>query len=179
MKNKKNKNKESNWILIITFSAFFISMIFNLGAQSVLEKVNVIVGIIIILLFILIGVIFDIIGVAVQSSDTVPFHSMASKKIKTAKTAKKMLENSAKVSSFCNDVIGDICGIISGGAATVVSLSIAVKLNVDPTIPTLLVTSLVAALTIGGKAIGKGIAVNKSEYIITKVTKVMEYFKKK
>jgi len=179
MKNKKNKNKESNWILIITFSAFFISMIFNLGAQSVLEKVNVVVGIIIILLFILIGVIFDIIGVAVQSSDTVPFHSMASKKIKTAKTAKKMLENSAKVSSFCNDVIGDICGIISGGAATVVSLSIAVKLNVDPTIPTLLVTSLVAALTIGGKAIGKGIAVNKSEYIITKVTKVMEYFKKK
>lgn len=179
MKNKKNKNKESNWILIITFSAFFISMIFNLGAQSILEKVNVLVGIIIIFLFILIGVIFDIIGVAVQSSDTVPFHSMASKKIKTAKTAKKMLENSAKVSSFCNDVIGDICGIISGGAATVVSLSIAVKLNVDPTIPTLLVTSLVAALTIGGKAVGKGIAVNKSEYIITKVTKVMEYFKKK
>ena len=47
MKNKK-KNKESNWILIITFSAFFISMMFNLGAQSILEKVNVLVGIIII-----------------------------------------------------------------------------------------------------------------------------------
>jgi len=179
MKNKKNKNKELNWILTITFLAFFITIIFSLGAQSILENVNIFVGIIIILLFIFVGIIFDIIGVAVQSSDTVPFHSMASKKIKTAKTAKKMLENSAKVSSFCNDVIGDICGIISGGAATVVSLSIAVKLNVDPTIPTLLVTSLVAALTIGGKAIGKGIAVNKSEYIITKVTKVMEYFKKK
>lgn len=179
MKNKKNKSKETNWILIITFSAFFISLIFNLGAQSILEKVNILVGVIIILLFIFIGVIFDIIGVAVQSSDTVPFHSMASKKIKTARTAKKMIENSAKVSSFCNDVIGDICGIISGSAATVVSASIAVKMNVNPTISTLLVTSLVAALTIGGKAIGKGIAVSKSEYIITKVTKVMEYFKRK
>ena len=98
MKNKKNKNL--NWILTITFVAFFITLIFSLGAQSILESVNIFVGIIIILLFIFIGIIFDIIGVAVQSSDTVPFHSMASKKIKTAKTAKKMLKNSAKVSTF-------------------------------------------------------------------------------
>lgn len=179
MKNKKNKNKETNWILTITFLAFFITIIFSLGAQSILESVNIFVGIIIILLFIFIGIIFDIVGVAVQSSDTVPFHSMASKKIKTAKTAKKMLKNSAKVSTFCNDVIGDICGIISGSAVTVVSASIALKLGVDGTIPTLLITSLVAALTIGGKAIGKGIAVNKSEEIITLATKVMQKFSKK
>lgn len=179
MKSNKKKNKELSWILTITFLAFFITIIFSLGAQSILENVNIFVGIIIILLFIFVGIIFDIIGVAVQSSDTVPFHSMASKKIKTAKTAKKMLKNSAKVSTFCNDVIGDICGIISGSAVTVVSASIAIKLGVDGTIPTLLITSLVAALTIGGKAIGKGIAVNKSEYIITKATKVMEHFSKK
>lgn len=179
MKNKKNKNKESNWILTITFLAFFITILFSLGAQSILENVNIFVGIIIIFIFIFVGIIFDIIGVAVQSSDTVPFHSMASKKIKTAKTAKKMLKNSPKVSSFCNDVIGDICGIISGSAVTVVSLGIALKLGIDETLPTLLITSLVAALTIGGKAIGKGIAVSKSEYIITKVTKVMQKFSKK
>jgi len=179
MKKNKKKNKETNWILTITFLAFFITIIFSLGAQSILENVNIFVGIIIILLFIFVGIIFDIIGVAVQSSDTVPFHSMASKKIKTAKTAKKMLKNSAKVSTFCNDVIGDICGIISGSAVTVVSASIALKMGVDGTVPTLLITSLVAALTIGGKAIGKGIAVSKSEYIITKATKVMQYFSKK
>lgn len=176
MKNKKNK--ETKWIITITLLAFFISLIFSLGAQSVLENVNIFVGILIILLIIFIGVIFDIIGVAVQSSDTVPFHSMASKKIKSAKAAKKMLENSAKVSSFCNDVIGDVCGIISGSAVAVVSISIANKLNLDSTITTLLITSIVAALTIGGKALGKGVAISKSEYIITKVTKIMQYFKK-
>lgn len=176
MKNKKNK--ETKWIITITLLAFFISLIFSLGAQSVLENVNIFVGVLIILLIIFIGVIFDIIGVAVQSSDTVPFHSMASKKIKTAKAAKKMLENSAKVSSFCNDVIGDVCGIISGSAVAVVSISIANKLNLDSTITTLLITSIVAALTIGGKALGKGVAISKSEYIITKVTKIMQYFKK-
>ena len=174
----KTKNKEINWIITITLSAFFISMLFNLGAQSVLENVNIFVGVLIIILIILVGVVFDIIGVAVQSSDTVPFHSMASKKVKTAKTAKKMLKNSAKVSTFCNDVIGDVCGIISGSAVIVVSSSIALKLGVDSTIPNLLITSVVAALTIGGKAIGKGIAVNKSEYIITKTTKVLQYFNK-
>lgn len=175
---KTKKNKETKWIITITLLAFFISLIFSLGAQSILENVNVFVGILIILLIIFIGVIFDIIGVAVQSSDTVPFHSMASKKIKSAKAAKKMLENSAKVSSFCNDVIGDVCGIISGSAVAVVSISVADKLNLDSTITTLLITSTVAALTIGGKALGKGVAISKSEYIITKVTKIMQHFKK-
>lgn len=175
---KTKKNNETKWIITITLLAFFISLIFSLGAQSILENVNIFVGILIILLIIFIGVIFDIIGVAVQSSDTVPFHSMASKKIKSAKAAKKMLENSAKVSSFCNDVIGDVCGIISGSAVAVVSISVADKLNLDSTITTLLITSIVAALTIGGKALGKGVAISKSEYIITKVTKIMQHFKK-
>lgn len=172
-------NKNIKWITTITLLAFFITIVFSLGSQFLLEDVGILFGVIIILLFVLIGVIFDIIGVAVQSSDTVPFHAMASKKIRNAKTAKKMLENSDKVSSFCNDVIGDICNIISGSAGIVVATTISTKLNINLTISTLLVTSIIASLTIGGKAIGKGIAVKKSEYIVTKVTKIMHMFKKK
>ncbi len=166
-------NKNIKWIIEITIIAFLITILFSLGSQMILKDVHIIIGILIILLFILIGVIFDIIGVAVQSSDTKPFHAMASKKVKNAKTAKKMLKNSAKVSSFCNDVIGDICNIISGSAGVVVASTIAIKYNFDITITTLIVTSLIAALTIGGKALGKGIAVSKSEYIITKVSKII------
>jgi len=173
------KNKNTSWIITITFLAFFITIIFSLLSSKLLEDVGILVGVIVILLFILIGVIFDIIGVAVQSSDTVPFHAMAAKKIKGAKTAKKMLNNSAKVSSFCNDVIGDICNIISGSAGLVVSTSISQKLDINLTIATLIVTSITAALTIGGKAMGKGIAVNKSEYIVTKVTSLLNKFSKK
>jgi len=172
-------NKNTKWILTITLLAFLITIIFSLGSQFLLKDVNIIFGIIIILLFVLIGVIFDIIGVAVQSSDTVPFHAMASKKIKNAKTAKKMLKNSDKVSSFCNDVIGDICNIISGSAGIVVATSISHKFDISLTMSTLLVTSIIASLTIGGKAIGKGIAVKKSEYIVSKVTRLMHKFKKK
>lgn len=170
--------KNTKWIIEITLIAFIITIIFSLGSQELLKDVHIITGIIIILIFIFIGVIFDIIGVAVQSSEVTPFHAMASKKVKNAKTAKKMLKNSAQVSSFCNDVIGDICNIISGSAGVVVSNAIANKFNFDITLTTLITTSIIASLTIGGKAIGKNIAVNKSEYIVTKVTKVMNIFKK-
>ena len=170
--------KNTKWIIEITLIAFIITIIFSLGSQELLKDVHIITGIIIILIFIFIGVIFDIIGVAVQSSELTPFHAMASKKVKNAKTAKKMLKNSAQVSSFCNDVIGDICNIISGSAGVVVSNAIANKFNFDITLTTLITTSIIASLTIGGKAIGKNIAVNKSEYIVTKVTKVMNIFKK-
>ena len=168
--------KDIKWILKITILAFVITIIFSLGSQVILEDVNLILGIFVILLFIFIGVIFDIIGVAVQSSDTKPFHAMASKKVKGAVTAKKMLEKRAKVSSFCNDVIGDICNIISGSAGLVVATSISSKFNLNSTVIILLVTSLIAALTIGGKAFGKGIAVDKSESIVNKVTKIINIF---
>ena len=103
--------RDYKWIFTITLLGFLITILFTLGSQSILKDVNIVVGIIIILVFIILGVLFDIIGVAVQSSEEQSFHAMASKKVKGAKTANKMLQNSDKVSSFCNDVIGDICGI--------------------------------------------------------------------
>ena len=172
-------NKNTRWIINITLIAFIITILFSLGSQFVLKDVHIITSIFVILLFIFIGVLFDIIGVAVQSSEKSVFHAMASKKVRHAKTAKHMLENSAKVSSFCNDVIGDICNIISGSAGIVVANSISLRFNLNTTIITLIITSLIAALTIGGKAIGKNIAVKKSEYIVNKTTKFIGKFKRK
>ena len=122
--------RDIKWIITITILSFIITLIFSFGSNTLLENVNLIIGVIIIFIFILLGIIFDIIGVAVQSSKEVAFHAMASKKVKGAKTAKKMLANSDKVSSFCNDVIGDICNIISGSAGLVVALQIANKFNI-------------------------------------------------
>jgi len=170
--------KNIKWIMTVTLLAFFITILFTLISSSLLENVNILVGIIIIVIFILLGVIFDIIGVAVASSDPEPFHAMASKKIHGANTAKRMLKNAEKVSSFCNDVIGDICGIMSGSAGLVVATSISSKYDFNLTITTLLITAIIASLTIGGKAMGKGVAISKSEYIVTKVTKLLNLFKK-
>ena len=114
-----------NWILKIAIIAFLITIIFSLGSQFILNGVGIVIGIVVIIVFIIIGILFDIIGVAVQSSSDTPFHAMASKKISKAKKAKKMIKNAPQVSSFCNDVIGDICNIITGSAGVVVASRIA------------------------------------------------------
>lgn len=170
--------KKNNWILTITILTFFITIVFSVTSNFILSDLGIIFGILIIIVFILLGVIFDMIGIAVASADDKAFHSMASKRIKTARLAIKMIKNSARVSSFCNDVIGDICNIMSGSAAIIVANAIAVKLNINSTITILVITSLIASLTIGGKAYGKSIAMEKNITILYEAAKVLSLFRR-
>lgn len=165
MKSKQN----IKWILLITSLTFVISMIFSYLSETILKKSNIVIELLVLLTVILIGIIFDMIGVAVTTCAEYPFHAMASRKIKGAKTAIKLIKNKDKVSSFCNDVIGDICGIVSGTAGVIIATSIAK----DSIICSLLVTATISSLTIGGKALGKKVAVNKSENITKIVSKVL------
>ena len=180
-KEKEKKNKllpDFKWIIIILGMSFSISLLFSFISESVLPNVPVIVGIIVVILFILIGILFDMIGVAVTSADEKPFHSMNSRKVPGADIAVKFKKNAAKVSSFCNDVIGDICGIVSGSAGAMIALSIADVLDMNKFVISLLVTSLIAALTITGKAMGKSFAINKSNIILYKFSKAVSHFYK-
>lgn len=171
------KNVDFKWVFQISILAFIISLAFSAGSNVVLENVNIYFGILIVLLFIGIGVLFDMIGIAVASADDKAFHSMATKRVKGSKTAVKLIKNAEKVSAFCNDVIGDICNIISGSAGAVIAVSLSAKYNIDAVISALLVTSVVAALTIGGKATGKSFAINKSNVIIYRFSKIINFFK--
>lgn len=182
VKVKKEKNKkdlvEFKWVGIITILAFIISIIFSAIAQSIIPNVNVIISIFLVLSVIFIGIIFDMIGMAVTVADTKVFHAMSAKKVKGAKTAIKLIKNAPKVSSICNDVIGDICGIISGSGGAAISAMLAIELKINALIPSLIVTALIASMTIGGKALGKGIAVAKANFIIDKFSKILSIFSK-
>jgi CBS domain containing-hemolysin-like protein len=101
---------------------------------------------------------------------------MASRRIKGAKQCIWIIRNSEKVSSFCNDVVGDISGIISGATGAVVISRIVMATSVDELLIQLVLTSLIAALTIGGKALGKGFAINYNNQIIFLVGKVLYLF---
>ena len=174
----KSKNNRTKWIVTVTFLAFFISFIFSFGSNIVMPKVNLFIGIFILLLFIVIGIIFDMIGVAVTSTNEEPLHAMSSKKIKGAKKAVLFKKNADKVSSFCNDVSGDICGIISGSAGVTITSSLSDKLNINPLYIGLIITAITASLTIGGKAIGKGIAQKNTTKIVGFVGKILKVFSK-
>lgn len=178
---KRTKQKELinyEWIIKIVLLTFCISFIFSTLSETVIPSVNVIIGIIILILFIGLGIVFDMIGVAVTASDIAPFNSMNSRKIKGADVAVLFKKNADKVASFCNDVVGDICGIISGSAGSIIAVSISNTLKFDITITVLIVTSLIASLTIGGKALGKSFAINKSNEILYKFSKFVAYFYK-
>lgn len=174
----KKEHVDVSWIIKIVVIAFTISFALSFVSQMTIPKLSIWLGVIVTLLFIFIGIIFDIVGVAVNSADEKVFHSMNSRKVKGSKVAVLFKKNADKVSSFCNDVIGDICGIISGAAGTTIAIGLADKLNVDLLFVNLTVAAIIAALTIGGKAMGKSFAMNKSDIILYEFAKIISIFYK-
>ena len=172
---KKNKYK---WVLIVTLLSFMISLIMSLLVSVMFENVNLILAIIITFVFILLGIIFDIIGVSVTIGDDVIFHSMSSRRVRGGKIGVNLIKNNNKVSSICCDVVGDICGIISGSAGVTIIALVVNMSKINPLLVSLIVTSLISALTIGGKALGKIVAINKSTEVITIVAKILGIFSK-
>lgn len=179
-KEEKKNSKKANvsWILLITIMAFTISIAFSLLSEIVMPRVNIYISVLIMFLFISLGIIFDMIGVAVTAADETPFHSMSAKKIKGANVAVNFKKNADKVSSFCNDVIGDICGIISGSAGVYIASKLATMLTLNNIIISLVITGVISALTIGGKAIFKGFAMNNSTTILFTFSKFLSHFYK-
>lgn len=178
---KKNKKKfvvDYNWILKIILVAFVLSCIFTLISETIIPNVNIIIGFILTLLFITIGIVFDMVGVAVTAANEKVFHSMAAQRIKGAKMAVKLKKNASKVSSFCNDVVGDICGIISGSTAAVIVINLTSELHINSLLVTLIVMGIVSSLTIGGKALVKSYAINNSENILFRFSKLISIFEK-
>ncbi len=166
------------WIAITLITTFSLSMIFTVLSSGVMEKVDLLAAITILIAIILLGIIFDIIGMAVTTADEAPFNAMAIKKIRGSIQAIKLIKERSRVSNFCNDVIGDICGIISGSAsAAVVAHILTTEISVNSVIVSLLITSLVASLTVGGKAFGKNIAIKYSNSIVYKVAIVLYFLR--
>ena len=173
--------KKSNyrWVLIVTLLAFLLSILMSLVVTSILKNVTLTVSIIVTFLFVLLGIIFDIIGVAVTSGDEVAFHSMSARRVRGGKIGVKLIKNASKVSSICCDVVGDICGIISGSAGVTIVTLLTKTTNWNILIISLIVTALISSLTIGGKALGKNLAISKSTEVVTVVAKLLSVFSKK
>ena len=167
------------WALIVTLLAFILSLVMSLAVTITFDNVTLAVSIIVTFLFILLGIVFDIIGVAVTSGDAVAFHSMSARKVRGGRIGVILMKNASKVSSICCDVVGDICGIISGAAGVTIVALLVNKTNINPLVISLVVTSLISSLTIGGKALGKNLAINKSTEVVTFVAKVLSIFTKK
>ena len=130
----------------------------------------------VLLAFVLLGIVFDIIGFSVTAADPKPFHSMASHRTKGAKQALWLLKNADRVANFCNDVVGDICGIVSGTTAAVIVVQLQEAINYENILFSIVITALISGMTIGGKAAGKEFAMKKCTRIVYTTAKVMLFF---
>lgn len=179
-KNKKSKTSKTDyrWTMLITMFTFIMSVALSFLLDHLLKDVNIFVGVIMLLSVILIGIIFDIIGVSVTSADQKLFHSMAANRIQEGKVAIDLIKNADKVSSFCNDVIGDMAGIISGALGASLLSKIYAKFNdINIALIGTLITASVAGFTVGGKSLGKSVAINKYREIIFFISKIILKFR--
>lgn len=171
---KRERNKTIKWVVTIFLVTILISGIISLVSDEVMENSSIGVAFLILLIIILLGIVFDVIGMAVASADEKPFHSMAARKVPGAHEAIRLLRNAERVSSICNDVVGDICGVVSGSASATIAALMLTHVDVGwPRGVSLVMSALVAGLTVGGKAIGKTFAVNSCTQIVHMVGRVI------
>jgi len=175
---KKERNKTIRWVVTIFFVTIVISGTISFVSDEVMAKSGIFTAFLILLTIILIGIVFDVIGMAVASADEKPFHSMAARKVPGSQQAIRLLRNAERVSSICNDVVGDICGVISGSASAVIAANAFQVGSSDlETVLQLLMSALVAGITVGGKAFGKSIAMGNSTAIVHTASKIIYSFR--
>ncbi len=167
-----------SWPIKITVAAFFLSVIIGAFTNTFVEKVNIFAAFAILLVVILLGIIFDIIGVSVTIADETPFHSRLTRGQRENREAIRLIRNADKVSNLCNDVIGDIAGVISGGLSAAIAVNVINSYDtLNAAAVNLLLTAAVAAATVGGKAAGKNVSMKYSEKIVLKVSVIISFFK--
>lgn len=172
--NNKN-NGTAGYILIVFVGTFFCACAITLLTQLALDNLSsVLLGFVLLLVVVLIGVIFDTIGTAVAVANPVVYNAKASRKIPGAKKSLALTQNASKVANICNDVIGDVCGTVSGGVGTALAVVVVKDGGFWALMASVVIAGCVAALTVAGKAIGKQLALTKADQIIFAVGQFMD-----
>ena len=174
MKEKEKKKKSGNhWPLRVFLLAVALSAVLSLVSTSALSGAGLFVALVVLAVFITLGILFDMIGVAVTAADARPFHSMAAHKEKGGREAIHLLNAADRVSSVCNDVVGDICGIVSGSTAAVIVTRLQQDFSTTNVLISIAVTAIISGLTIGGKALFKKVAIQQSTKVVYRVARIM------
>ena len=144
----KKEHVDKKWIATVVIVAFLTSFTLSFISEMTIPNLSLWLGILVTLFFIFLGIFFDIIGVSVTTADEAVFHSMSSRKVKGANVAVKFKKNADKVSSFCCDVIGDVCGIISGAAGTTIAAILVTQFKFNTLFTSITVAAIIASITI-------------------------------
>ncbi len=174
-KNITNVESSGSWTIAVLIMSFVFSISFSGITTTMLSELNLMWAFVVLMFIIFINILFDIIGTATQAAQEMPFHSLSARKVAGAAESVNILRHAPQVSNLCNDVIGDIAGIISGGATATIVTELVMTFSLDGLWPSFLLTGLVSSLTIGGKAFCKSLAIKNANYIVFLFGKVIYY----
>lgn len=184
VKKKKQKKKRIpgwlSWGLSVLFLSFGLTVLFSFLTEISIKGSPVYICVIVLIVLLFLNIGCDMIANAIITCQPDAFHAMASNKIKGAKRAVTLCKNATKLGSVFADVIGDICGIVSGaaGAVLVVYIAAIADGNIWEIVSSILVSAVIGALTVGGKAIFKHFAIKYNKQIVFSFAKFTTFFKK-
>jgi len=169
-----NLNKNLIRAVRVALLTFTISLLISLIFQFSLAWW---VALTLLLVVVFAGIIFDIVGTAVTAATEAPFHAMGADKVSGARQAVYLIRNADRVANFCNDVVGDISGTMSGAivASIVLQFSKGITVLSQDWLNSLAI-ALLAALTVGGKALGKSFAIERSHQIVHLAGRILAFF---
>lgn len=163
---KDPRRRAVSWVIFVFFLSFVLSLLMSWASSTALSTVGITLASLTVLILVTIGILFDILGVAVTSADKPPLVAMTTRRVPGARQALWMVQNADRMASICNDVVGDICGIVSGATGAVIVARLQKGLNLESVLISVGVTALISGATIGGKALGKPFAMNQSKRVV-------------
>lgn len=84
---QKPKAVNTAWVSLITVISFALSVVMSYISNEALASAGTILSFAVLLLFIALGIVFDMIGVASTSATEKEFHSMAAHRVRGAREA--------------------------------------------------------------------------------------------
>lgn len=153
---------------------FVMSAAVSSASEAVASLFHVSLSIVTLIVIIAIGILFDIIGTATAAASEAPMNSMAAKRVYGANEALNLVRAAPAVANFCNDVVGDICGTVSGAVgATIVLVTVGSGPSALARLMPTVVIALVSAVTVAGKAAGKQFAIDRANTVVLAVGRVI------
>lgn len=161
--------------------SFLLAVAVSYISDTTLSRVPTVVAFLVVLILILVGVLFDILGTSVTAAESAPLNAMAAKKVGGARQALWLVKNADRVANFCNDVVGDVAGAVAGAAGTTVALQVTALFHgghAAAQVMALGTIGLIAALTVGGKAAGKSFALTRSTDVVVVAGRLLHFIER-
>ena len=160
------------------FLSFALTVVFSFLTEVAIKDSAAFICVIVLFVLLILNIGCDVLANAIMSCSPEAYHAMASRKIKGAKRAVTFCRNASKLSSIFADVIGDICGIVSGSAGAALVVHMATTGSTEALIASIAISAIIGALTVGGKAIFKYFAVKFNRQIVFGFARFTTFFKK-